>query len=141
MKRHVVIAGAVLFAAGCSSNSTPTSPSVVVPFTTVDLVAGTGPGAVFGNTLTIDYTVWLYNASKTDLKGIQVQTSAGQAPYTFQLGAGSVIYGLDIGLQGLKVGGTRRLIIPSTFAYGSQGSGGIPPNSAIVFEVTLDSIQ
>ena len=60
---------------------------------------------------------------------------------TFQLGAGSVIYGLDIGLQGLKVGGTRRLIIPSTFAYGSQGSGGIPPNSAIVFEVTLDSIQ
>ena len=139
LMRSVVIV-AVLAAAACS-NSTPTSPSVKVTFTTVDLVAGTGAPAAFGQTLTIDYTVWLYSATKTDQKGIQVDTSMGKTPISFQLGTGSVIYGLDIGLQGMKTGGTRRLIIPSQFAYGVQGSGPIPPNSAIVFEVTLNSLQ
>jgi FKBP-type peptidyl-prolyl cis-trans isomerase FkpA len=58
------------------------------------------------------------------------------------LGAGQVIRGWDQGVAGMRVGGTRTLIIPSSLGYGSQGSGGtIPPNSALVFEVELVSVQ
>jgi FKBP-type peptidyl-prolyl cis-trans isomerase len=57
------------------------------------------------------------------------------------LGQGEVIPGWDQGLVGMKVGGERRLIIPAKYGYGSQGSGAIPPNATIVFDVRLLSIK
>jgi FKBP-type peptidyl-prolyl cis-trans isomerase FkpA len=123
-------------AAACGS-TTPTSPGVAVPFSQVDLRAGTGADAVAGKTVTVNYTGWLYDPAKTDQKGAQFDTSAVRGPYAFVLGAGSVIKGWDQGVAGMKVGGLRRLVIPPALGYGGTANGPIPPNSTLVFDVEL----
>jgi FKBP-type peptidyl-prolyl cis-trans isomerase len=65
----------------------------------------------------------------------------GSTPFSFVLGAGQVIKGWDQGVVGMKVGGTRRLIVPPDLAYGSTGQNGIPANATLVFEITLLSVQ
>jgi FKBP-type peptidyl-prolyl cis-trans isomerase FkpA len=128
--------------AGCGSSSSPSAPSTSVgTFTETDLVVGTGPEATVGTSVTVNYTLWLYDTSKTDGKGAQVQTSVGGPPFPFVLGVGQVIKGWDQGVVGMKVGGTRRLIIPPELAYGSAGQSGIPPNATLVFDITLLSVQ
>ena len=98
--------------------------------------------AVGGNTLTVNYTGWLYSGTATDYRGAQFDTSVGKTPFRFRLGAGQVIAGWDQGLVGMKVGGTRTLIIPSSLGYGVAGSGStIPPNSALVFMIDLLAVQ
>jgi FKBP-type peptidyl-prolyl cis-trans isomerase FkpA len=134
---------ALPFAVACGSSSAPSTPSTSVgTFTETDLVVGTGPEAAVGKTLSVNYSLWLYDTSKTDGKGTLVQTSVGGAPLApFVLGTGSVIKGWDQGVVGMKVGGTRRLIIPPELAYGASGSGPIPPNATLVFDITLLSVQ
>jgi FKBP-type peptidyl-prolyl cis-trans isomerase FkpA len=130
-------------AAACGSSS-PTSPSSadVSSLTTTDVRIGTGAEATAGKRVTVNYTGWLYTTSGTDNKGTQFDTSVGKSPFTFVLGAGSVIQGWDRGLVGMRVGGIRRLIIPSNLGYGSTGAGGvIPPNAALVFDVELLDVQ
>ena len=139
LSRRLVVSAALVVAVGCTRAST--APTTSVTFTTLDLVVGAGAPAANGATVSMDYTIWLYNATKAEGKGLQVDTSAGKDPVSFQLGAGQVIYGLDVGMPGMKTGGTRRLTIPPLFAYGAQGSGVIPGNAAIVFEVTLRSVK
>ena len=80
-------------------------------------------------------------ATKPDLKGLQIDTSVGGTPFTFTLGIGQVIAGWDQGLPGMKVGGTRRLVIPSSLAYGSVRSGPVPPFATLVFEIDLLNVQ
>jgi len=63
------------------------------------------------------------------------------SPFQFVLGAGQVISGVDQGVVGMKVGGTRELVIPPNLAYGSTGNGPIPPNATIVFDLELVSVQ
>ncbi|HEY2907084.1 MAG TPA: FKBP-type peptidyl-prolyl cis-trans isomerase [Vicinamibacterales bacterium] len=123
--------------------SSDTAPTVNVPFSSVDLKVGTGATAAAGQTLTVNYTGWLYDASKTDNKGTQFDSSlsAGRTPFQFVLGAGQVIKGWDQGLVGMKIGGSRRLIIPPDLGYGSSGSGPIPPNATLVFDIDLLSAQ
>jgi FKBP-type peptidyl-prolyl cis-trans isomerase len=124
---------ALLVTAGCGSKS-PTDPSqVVIQFTATDLVVGTGAQAVAGNAVNVRYTVWLYNPAGTDNKGNQIDTGT----YPFVLGRGQAIPGFDQGVQGMRVGGKRRLNVPATLAYGSQGQGNVPPNAALVFEIEL----
>ena len=95
-----------------------------------------------GQQLTVDYTGWLYDANAPDNKGTLFDTSVGGAPFAFVLGAGQVIAGWDQGLEGMRVGGTRRLVIPPDLAYGSQGSGNvIPLNATLIFEVDLLAVQ
>lgn len=135
-----LIFASLLSACGGGSDNTPVGPTQLQ---TTDSFIGTGATAVAGNTLTVNYTGWLYDAAAAQNHGKQFDTSIGRAPFSFKLGAGQVIAGWDQGLVGMKVGGKRTLIIPSTLGYGSTSVGGglIPPNSALVFDVELLSVQ
>ena len=97
--------------------------------------------AVNGKTLAVNYTGWLYDATRADQKGTQFDTSIGRGPYAFVLGAGQVIKGWDQGVPGMKVGGQRRLVIPPDLAYGASGRGQIPPNATLVFDIQLLAVQ
>ena len=113
-----------------------------MPFTVTDLTVGTGATAANGQMLTMDYTGWLYDSGAPDNKGTMFDTTAGGQPFTFLLGAGQVIQGWDQGLIGMRVGGTRRLVIPPELAYGDQGVGTvIPPNATLIFDIDLISVQ
>jgi FKBP-type peptidyl-prolyl cis-trans isomerase FkpA len=112
-----------------------------VAFTKTDLVVGTGATAASGQTVKVNYTGWLYDANKPDNKGAQFDSSIGRGPFSFPLGAGRVISGWDQGVAGMKIGGSRRLIIPPELGYGASGVGPIPPNATLVFDVELLSIQ
>ena len=125
--------------AGCGP--TPTTPSAGAPFSLTELRLGTGADAVSGRSLTAHYTGWLYDATKPDQKGLQFETSVGATPLTFTLGAGQVIPGLEQGMTGMKAGGARRVVIPSSLGYGATRSGPIPPFSTIIFDVDLLEVR
>lgn len=95
-----------------------------------DLHVGTGLTVGAGMSLTVNYTGTLTDGTVFD-------TSIGNRPFTFVLGVGEVIAGWDRGLVGMKVGGQRKLTIPSELGYGPQGSDPIPPNATLIFEVEL----
>jgi FKBP-type peptidyl-prolyl cis-trans isomerase FkpA len=120
---------------------TPTTPSIGAPYSQTDLRVGTGTEAVSGKVLSVNYTGWLYDTTKTDQKGLQFDSSASGPPLTFTLGAGQVIAGFDQGMPGMKVGGARRLVIPASLGYGGSRNGSIPAFSTMVFEVELVDVQ
>src|SRR4030042_3864817 len=100
-----------------------------------DILAGSGKEAKNGNKLTVNYSGTLTDGTKFD-------SSYGRnEPFTFTLGAGSVIPGWDQGLLGMKEKGKRKLTIPSDLAYGESGSGPIPPNSTLIFEIELLKVE
>lgn len=102
----------------------------------VDQTVGTGDVAVVGKNVSVHYTGWLENGKKFDSS-----VDRGQ-PFSFPLGAGRVIKGWDEGVQGMKVGGKRKLTIPSDLGYGSRGAGGvIPPNATLIFDVELLGVR
>ena len=102
----------------------------------VDQVVGTGDAAVAGKTASVHYTGWLENGKKFDSS-----VDRGQ-PFSFPLGAGRVIKGWDEGVEGMKVGGKRKLTIPSELGYGPRGAGGvIPPNATLIFDVELVGVR
>ena len=103
-----VVLCAAIAAALAACGSSPTGPSTAA-FSKTDLITGTGTDAVAGKAVTVNYTGWLYDASKTDGKGVQFDTSVGGTPFSFALGYGDVIQGWDQGLPGMKVGGLRAL--------------------------------
>ena len=109
------------------------------PLEMTDLVEGGGAEAVAGVRVTVHYTGWLHDASAEHNRGQKFDSSKDRGdPFRFQLGAGQVIRGWDDGVQGMKVGGTRVLVIPPELGYGPRGAGGvIPPNATLVFEVEL----
>lgn len=97
-----------------------------------DTIEGNGAEATAGQTVSVHYTGWLENGSKFDSSKDRNQ------PFQFRLGGGQVIKGWDEGVQGMKVGGTRKLTIPADLGYGARGAGGvIPPNATLIFEVEL----
>ena len=98
--------------------------------------------ATSGQTASVNYTGWLYSEGAPDNKGKQFDSSIGRGPFEFKLGSGQVIRGWDQGVQGMKVGGQRRLVLPPEFAYGSRGAGNvIPPNATLVFDVELLGVR
>ncbi len=101
-----------------------------------DTTPGTGAEAKAGQRVSVHYTGWLFN---NGVQGGKFDSSKDrQQPFQFGLGAGQVIRGWDEGVQGMKVGGTRRLVIPAELGYGARGAGGvIPPNATLLFEVEL----
>ena len=97
-----------------------------------DLVVGDGAEAQAGQRVSVHYTGWLTDGSKFD------SSVDRNDPFQFALGKGMVIRGWDEGVQGMKVGGKRKLTIPPQLGYGAQGAGGvIPPNATLVFDVEL----
>jgi FKBP-type peptidyl-prolyl cis-trans isomerase FkpA len=124
--------------AGCAN---PSAPSTPVTFTITDVRVGTGVLVETGDFLQVNYTGWLYDGTKPDNKGQQFDASTAGFPLTFWLGTGQVIAGWEQGVPGMRVGGLRRLTIPSSLAYGRAGAGaGIPPNASLVFEIELVSV-
>jgi FKBP-type peptidyl-prolyl cis-trans isomerase FkpA len=111
----------------------------------VDRVIGKGTEATFGSTVVVNYTGWFYKplAAKQHGRKFDSSLDAGREPLEFQLGARQVIKGWEQGVQGMKVGGKRTLIIPSELAYGKRGAGGgsIPPDSDLIFDVELLKVK
>lgn len=101
-----------------------------------NLVVGTGAEATSGQTVVVHYRGTLEDGSQFD-----ASYDRG-TPFSFPLGAGRVIKGWDEGVQGMKVGGKRKLVIPPDLAYGKRGAGGvIPPNATLLFEVELLDVK
>jgi len=97
-----------------------------------DIVVGKGPEAHAGETATVHYTGTLVDGTKFDSSKDRNQ------PFSFRLGAGRVIKGWDEGVEGMKIGGTRKLVIPPDLGYGARGAGArIPPNATLIFQVEL----
>ena len=102
-----------------------------------DLVVGDGVEAKDYNKVVVNYTGKLEDGSVFDSS-----LNPGRSPFTFTLGAGSVIKGWDQGLKEMKVGGKRKLTIPPDLAYGSNGAGSaVPPNATLIFEVELLEVE
>jgi FKBP-type peptidyl-prolyl cis-trans isomerase FkpA len=145
MKFPLVAAFVVLLGlSGCGGGSGSTAsnactitvdPSLKI----VDNTAGTGAAAICSSSVVVNYTGWLYDASKADHKGTQFDAGTG---YAFVLGAGRVIPGFEQGVYNMKVGGTRTVEIPSKLGYGAAGSPpAIPGNADLVFQITLTAVK
>jgi FKBP-type peptidyl-prolyl cis-trans isomerase FkpA len=139
-----IAAGIAACGGGSASSSAPdtSGSAAIVALKVTDTVVGTGATAATNNMLTVHYTGWLYDVKASDLKGAKFDSSVDRgAPFPFTLG-GNVIAGWNQGIQGMKVGGKRTLIIPSSLGYGASGNGPkIPGNAALVFDVELLSVQ
>ena len=105
-----------------------------------DQKVGTGAEAVAGKNVSVHYTGWL---DKDGAPGAKFDSSVDRGdPFNFSLGAGMVIQGWDEGVAGMKIGGKRRLLIPSALGYGARGAGGaIPPNANLIFDVELLGVK
>jgi FKBP-type peptidyl-prolyl cis-trans isomerase len=92
----------------------------------LDLTVGSGETAISGARATVDYSGWLTSGRRFDF-----------GTYAFRLGRAEAIAGFDEGVQGMRVGGKRRLVIPPSLGYGDNGSGPIPPKAYLLFEIEL----
>lgn len=132
-----------LFLAGCDRAAAPTPPAAAsaAPLQKMDVLAGAGKEAVAGATAVVHYTGWLYVPNAPQQHGAKFDSSVGREPFSFPLGAGRVIAGWDQGVQGMKVGGKRTLIVPASMGYGDSGAGPIPPNADLIFDVELLDVR
>ena len=136
----VILAALALqfFTAGCGRRSAPKveAPAVAAKpaadgLQVQDLVVGEGETAAVDRIVSIHYEGWL--------NGARFDSSLARRPLEFRLGRGEVLRGWDLGIPGMKVGGKRKLTVPPQLGYGHQGSrgGAIPPDSVLVFEISL----
>ena len=137
IEKIALIAFAGLLLPGMNFSADPKVVTTASGLKYIDHKAGAGDEAVKGATVEVHYTGWLYEDGKRTKK-FDSSVDAGK-PFSFKLGAGQVIKGWDEGVQGMKVGGKRELIIPPDLAYGSRAVGGglIPHNSTLDFDVEL----
>jgi FKBP-type peptidyl-prolyl cis-trans isomerase FkpA len=124
-----------------AATGTASADASAVALQKIDTVQGSGKEAVAGATVVVNYTGWLYAPTAEKQHGAQFDSSIGREPFSFRLGGGQVIPGWDQGVQGMKVGGKRTLIIPAALGYGDQGAGPIPPNSNLIFEIELLDVK
>ena len=128
--------------AGCDRSKAPAhTEAAAIPLQKIDTVVGTGKEAVAGSNVAVNYTGWIYEPNSPQQHGAQFDSSIGRSPFNFPLGAGQVIPGWDQGVQGMKVGGKRTLIVPASLGYGSNGVGPIPPNANLIFDVELLEVR
>jgi FKBP-type peptidyl-prolyl cis-trans isomerase FkpA len=130
----LVVACALLWNSQAMSAAKTTTPSGLQY---IDLTVGKGEVAKTGDQVSVHYTGWLQNPDGSKGRKFDSSKDRGQ-PFQFGLGQGQVIKGWDEGVQGMKVGGDRELIIPASLGYGERGAGGvIPPNATLIFDVEL----
>lgn len=146
MKRINLLPLAVLLTAGifsttaCSEQAAPKMETGnMTELIKTDVKLGEGDLAAAGKSVSVHYTGWLYDAAAPDQHGKKFDSSRDRnEPFIFPLGGGRVIKGWDLGVEGMKVGGQRTLVIPANMGYGARGAGGvIPPNATLVFDVEL----
>jgi len=142
----LLLAGGIFSTTGCSEQTTTTTKmetSNMTELIKTDHKIGEGELAITGKQVVVHYTGWLYDESAPENRGKQFDSSHDRGqPFDFPLGAGHVIKGWDQGVEGMKVGGQRTLIIPSNLGYGARGAGGvIPPNAKLVFDVELLAVH
>jgi FKBP-type peptidyl-prolyl cis-trans isomerase FkpA len=138
----------LLALAGCGTKQdaaapAPTAAPAVTSMQSIVLKPGEGAAIATGQMAVVQYTGWLYETAAADNKGKRFDSSLDTGkPFSFPLGAGSVIKGWDQGVVGMQVGERRRLIIPPDMAYGDAGAGGvIPPGATLVFDIELVKIE
>jgi len=132
------------FPLGQQSAPAPTDTATTTGLIVQDEELGTGATAQAGDFITVQYVGKLQDGTIFDQSSAHTDVMPGcskAGQFCFVLGQGNVIPGWDEGLQGMKVGGKRLLIVPSGLAYGAQGSGPIPPNATLVFEVQLLGVE
>ncbi len=141
--------GLALFVSACGGNDTNETASAATSKVTTegglileDITVGEGEAAAEASPVAVHYTGWLFDETKPENKGLEFDSSLKRnKQFEFVLGQGSVIKGWDQGVVGMKVGGKRRLVIPSELGYGQHGSGKIPPSSTLIFDVELLAID
>ena len=121
-------------AADAAQRAQETQQKVMDAFTKVDTQTGWGEEVKKGDTVTVQYTGTFEDGKKFD------SSYDHGTPFTFTVGGGQVIQGWDLGLIGMKEGGTRKLVIPPGLAYGERGAGPIPPNTTLYFTITLEKV-
>ena len=128
--KNLTFSSLLIFTYGCAKeNITKMGNGLIIE----DIIIGEGEEAKDFNKVIVNYTGKLEDGSIFDSS-----LKPGRSPFTFTLGSGSVIKGWDLGVKGMKVGGKRKLTIPSELGYGSRGAGGvIPPDATLIFEVDL----
>ena len=146
MKRINFLPLALLLTAGiftttaCSEQAAPKMETGnMTELIKTDVKLGEGDLAAAGKSVSVHYTGWLYDAAAPHHQGKKFDSSRDRnEPFDFPLGAGRVIKGWDQGVEGMKVGGQRTLVIPAHLGYCARGAGGaIPPNATLVFDVEL----
>ena len=141
--RQLSVVALVGLIAACSGKPGAAPSGGVTSMQSVEIKPGTGETIAAGKIAVVQYTGWLYEAAAKDNKGKQFDSSrtAGR-PFRFPVGTGQVIKGWDQGVAGMKVGESRRLIIPADLAYGDRGAGGvIPPGATLVFDIDLVAVE
>lgn len=119
-----------------TSQAPPTSPAADFPLKKEDLKVGTGAEATDGKTVEVHYTGTLTDGTKFD------SSRDRNEPFSFTLGAGDVIKGWDEGVKGMREGGRRKLTVPPSLGYGSQGAGDkIPPDAVLIFDIELLKVK
>ncbi len=150
MNRIAFLPLALLLTAGLFSTPACSEPAnthkekrIMTELIKTDTRTGEGEEATAGQHVSVHYTGWLYDEAAPDHKGKKFDSSRDRNdPFDFPLGAGHVIKGWDQGVQGMKVGGQRTLVIPANLGYGARGAGGvIPPNATLVFDVELLAVH
>ena len=150
MKRMLFFPLALLLATGIFSTTANAEKTAakkeadnITKLIKTDKKPGKGATATKGREVAVHYTGWLYDKAAKDNKGKKFDSSLDRGkPIEFPLGAGMVIDGWEQGIEGMKVGGRRTLIIPPHLGYGSQGApGAIPPNATLIFDVELMGVR
>ncbi|MBC7455879.1 MAG: FKBP-type peptidyl-prolyl cis-trans isomerase [Massilia sp.] len=137
----VCFAAFTLSAAPASAQTAAVAGASVLKLQAIDRVLGTGKLATAGHRVSVHYTGWLYAPKADKQHGAQFDSSQGGAPFSFQLGAGSVIPGWEQGVAGMKVGGKRTLVVPAGPGYGARGAGPIPANANLIFDIELLDVK
>jgi FKBP-type peptidyl-prolyl cis-trans isomerase len=108
-----------------------------------DIELGAGEPVAAGQRAVVHYTGWLFDDTAADNKGKKFDSSLDRDdPFAFKVGGGQVIRGWDLGVEGMRVGGMRRLVIPASLGYGARGAGGVIPGGAtLIFEISLEEIE
>ena len=132
------LAAVLMLCAGAACTDQPSAPSVIAPYSAIDLRVGTGTVATNGKAISVNYTTWLYDPTQVGNKGPQIDSNVG---FAFALGQGSVVAGFDQGVAGMQEGGIRRVVVPPSLGYGGDRRGPIPPYSTLIFEIELVTVS